>query len=539
MQFSYPDPKMMYISMPQGGADIEGRKHRKGGNSMEIGSLTARHEVYDVNWRDIHVPEIPNQTVREVNYKVDISTFIPLYLIGDIKRYETIGFWLLSYQELLRHLALASIFTTHPFWPGITTLRDSLVSSIQQILYDWHDIILTEGDTSIKQWRRYVHDHVKSSTPWKDGKGKSIKWQQIEDNARWLVECHSSTNKWIPQYINHYKELDFSRDNLIKAALTYASVRARPGEYDILKQATRTVTLYCRKWRDRKVGGVIGASQMTYPVYQNEAHESQEKLINNWIEKTTGFKTHSFTLEGPQMLLDMHERDEIYVYDVKTAEKLVGLLLPFSGYAVDLSDVNYPAEFAPEMYSGVGPTKPLNDIGGAILAKGLNELGESDIGECWFYADNWAFDKPLPENPYFTEEESFVGYLVKKGKYGPPSLVTDNPDHRLIFNGRNQIQTQRVQYIMRPFMTVMLNSIFSPNSCNNFLKYVVNKKLLNKNSEEDVRKDYMKRAILSKDIETHHNILDEFPDEVEKMEQFFYLQKTDPDFSSSLTVYNP
>lgn len=109
----YPRLETMFTSMPQGGAEIEGRKHRKGGTSMKLSTYSRYHKIENVRRRVMQRPEIPNIPLVEYSYEVTIRTFPLLDALGEIKRYDTLSFWECSYQEILRHLGLAEIGRAH------------------------------------------------------------------------------------------------------------------------------------------------------------------------------------------------------------------------------------------------------------------------------------------------------------------------------------------------------------------------------------------------------------------------------------------
>ena len=230
------------------------------------------------------------------------------------------------------------------------------------------------------------------------------------------------------------------------------------------------------------------------------------------------------------------EEDEIYIYDMKTAEKQTGLMFENLGFAVDLSDTRFNGDDAPEMYSGIGPTSQLNELMMMILLRSFMDEDDLDIKKIYIFSDNIATDVPLPEQLHFEEDDAFCGLRVKQRNFGPPSLMTDNPKHRLNYRNTRQTQVQRIQYVMRPFLSLVLNSIPAPDLCYRFIDYIVAKGLAE--GSDSYRKDHMKQAILDKDETVHNAIIDEFPEVLDYLKKWFYIQDRDAKFSTDLRVLN-
>jgi hypothetical protein len=523
----------MYTPRAENGVEIEGRKTRKGGSSMKIGALTRYHKVDQVSVRDISVDLIPFP-VKEISYRVVVKSWVPLLLFSEYKRYETIGFWITSCQEIYRHLALGNQFTGTELWKTIVEIVNSSKEFIWDSLLKFYDGVLKHGDMSFEHWISYVKDHGDSASPWK------VRWSEILSSPRLLKQSFELTNKFIRDYVEWmHSRRDFNGPYMVKAKYTYPGVRARPADYTILSESANERTIFCKKWRDRKVGGVIGLSQSTWPIYNfPEGKKACLKGLLDDMQKFSGLTIRSLAYEGPKIYQELlNNAVEYNCYDLKTAEKLTGLVFSWTGFATDLSDARFPAELAPEMYSGIGPTSFLNEWTMTVVLKALMDRAEVDLQEVVYFADNLATRTKLPPQLYFTEEDSFCGLQVKKGVFGPPSLVTDNPNHRLQFKGR-QVQSQVVQYIMRPFLSCIMYGLPNPSITKEFIDYIVQEqnKLEIQSELETYRKDHLKDAVLALDVEEHRSILDRFPSVTDFVKRWFRTQDVDASFVTDLKV---
>jgi len=336
-----PKPESLYLTSCQNGANVEGRQTRSGGSSMKIGALAKYLRIDQLNIRDTQVDLLPFP-VKEISYRVAVKTFVPLSLFSEYKRYDTIGFWILSYQEILRHLALADSFTRSTFWKPAVEIIQASKDTIWDIVVNLHDNILHYGDKSYEHWLRYVNDHGQSATPWGE------KWDSVLQSQGTCKLLYDLINRWSISF-NDYMHTLKNRDLLFKvvnAKYCYPGVRARPPDYRVLSDGPFERVLFASKWRDRKVGGIIGLSQYPWVIYKSETKIKVLKEYANQLEKFSGFKIHFLEIEGPQMFLDLRSK-HVFTYDLKTAEKQTGMLFAFLGYSADLSDHDFHQSMAP------------------------------------------------------------------------------------------------------------------------------------------------------------------------------------------------
>lgn len=205
----------MFTNKSQAGAEIEGRKTRKGMSSMKISSYTKDFIVSDVHWRQLQ-PDGMSFTVSELNYKLKLESFLPLVILGDIKRYDTIGSWLCSYQEILRHLQLGVLFTGSEMWKSVRNVISSSIDEIYDILLGFYEKILTVGDDSDAQWEFYVKDHASSSSPFSD----VAHWDNLLHSTKALNTSKAITMKWeqdFNSFMKSRKKLDIDIPLMIKA----------------------------------------------------------------------------------------------------------------------------------------------------------------------------------------------------------------------------------------------------------------------------------------------------------------------------------
>lgn len=522
----------MHTATSQGGAEIEGRGSRSGMSSMKIGTYLKSWVVNNFSTRQIQPPGMSFQAT-ELSYKIKVDSFIPFVLLGDdIKRYDTIGSWLLSYQEILRHLQLADLFTKHEHWKSIMSIIDSTKEDIYDVILGFYDMILKVGDTSDSQWEFYVKEHSSSATPFEEIKH----WGDLLNSTRLLNQSKDITMKWEQQFNTwlhgRSNKLNVDIPLMVKAEYTYPGFRSRPPEYTIIQQNDYQRILLAKKWRDRKVGGIPGLSQSTWRIYKNKAKEAIETYITNKMKSISGIEISRLSeikLAGYLSLLD----DDWYLYDMKTAEKQTGLALGWTGFTCDLGHPKFPAEYASEMYSGIGPTSILNEIMMAIFLRVMRE-DEGWLGSrAMFFSDNLAVDKELPDQPFLEVATEFCGLNRDKQAFAPPSVCTDNPKHRLRFNGTFQKQVQSIQYIMRPMLACIMNGLGERFVTKRFLEWCQEREIFLEG--EGDRKDYLVDEIL-RQPDIHKDIRQDFADVETFVKKYWYVDTSDPNFSTNLRV---
>lgn len=520
----------MFVRTSQGGSLIEGREQRKGGSSMKIGTYCRDWDVSDYRETLIQVPELP-MPVTQISYRIHFKTFLPLSTLGEVKRYDTLGFWKLSFQECLRHLGLANTYTSSPLWKTMTDIVASEKESLIDIWLQWMDKVLN-SDTSLEQFIYYAKEHETSADPF--GLGK---WKDLLESPGTLKLAHERTLQWMREFRAEFGNLCKGNNLMIKAENCYPGVRARPPDYTVMTSGDFEGIVFAQKWRDRKVGGIKGLSQFGFPIYKNEAKKQADAIMHNYMKKILGIPVNSLSDLGPQIYKQMITDEKCYTYDLKTAEKQVGLLFKEFPFNVDLGHPAFPAEAANEMYSGIATTTPCNELFQMVFIKAMQDEYDFTPTKYYCFSDNMAFDKEIPGQVHADEADTFCGLIVKERRFGPVSIVTDNPNHRLPFNSKVQRQTQRLQYVMRPFMAVALNSLDRPDTTEKFLDFVIKNKLLNDAEEsEGARQDVIKDAILSQNVEVHQKVMDALPKTRQYVEQWFVTQDRDPDYVTDLRV---
>jgi hypothetical protein len=526
----------MYTSKSEAGAEKEGRQTRSGSSSMKIGTYTKDWYIYDVFTRQIQPEGFPDP-VTQFNFKVKVTSFVPLVLLGDeIKRYETVGWWLCSYQEILRHLHLGSLFTGSSLWKSIMNVIESQADDIYDMLLGYYDRILRSGDDSDGQWEFYVKEHENSAAPFEDVKY----WKDIRSSIRMMNASKDITMKWESQFNNHMHKRKKNSFNvhepyMIKASYTYPGFRARPSDYTIVPQASNDYTrlVLCSKWRDRKVGGIPGLSQSTWRIFKNKSKDKIESYLTSCCKKLSGLEVTRLSEEKLDGYLDILNNDW-HLYDMKTAEKQTGLAFQWTGFTCDLGHPKYPAELASEMYSGIGPTSPLNEFMCNIILRVLTEDEGWEGRKVKIFSDNLATDVELPDQVFLEKADQFCGLDPIKKSFAPVSMCTDGPKHRISFNGKIQRQTQTLQYVMRPLLACIMNGIGGRDVTQRFLEWCKDKEVFVEESGGD-RKDYLVDEVL-RQPEIHKDIRQDFNEVETFVKKYFYVQMTDSDFTSNLRV---
>lgn len=533
---SLPNPESLYISSFRNGVDTEGRSTRKGSSSMKIGAMTKNWEVSNVQWITMMVDEMPSP-VRAISYRVKLTSFPPISLVKDFKRADTLGFWYFSYQEELRHLQLATRFTSSQYWKGITEVFESSRDKIWDSLLEFYDGIANEGDFSFAHWTEYVKSHVGSTSPWEE-----LNWNDILNSASLMKISHGVCTDWVREYNKWAHRNKPTTIRVIDAKWLYPGVRAREPDYQILRKGNFEMELYATKWRDRKVGGVMGLSQLTWPIYHTDIKKKLVRKLHQRLSEISGITVEGLEETGPVLYKELAENPSLwYTYDLKTAEKQTGLQFVGYGIAADLSAPGYAPEMGPEMYSGLGITSYPNEFEAIISGKVIGEVTGRKPTKAKVFSDNIVFDTKLEDNPHLDTTPAFCGFMKDDKKFGPVSFVTDNPKNRLPFNGYHQLQVQTVQYIMRPLLSVIMNSLDNPNTCKQFIDWIVAAKLNVDPEGDGARSDVIKDFIENLDnIELHKKIMDSFPGAVEFVKEWWRggLQSTDSQYVSDLKWSN-
>lgn len=472
----YPEIEQLYYNFPRGGALAEGRAHRSGQSDMEISTYTTYWRLDGYREVPIQVPEVPFDTVLQCIFNIHFQTFCPLSTIGfpDILRFESLGGWRRSLQEIFRHLGMATTFTKSELWPIITQMIDENLDAMVKSVGEYLRRCLDLGHWDIDQWTFYVKDHEASASPFGE------KWSVILKDPLSMNITLDKTRKWVEKYVKKWTDY-VTHGNAyvyIDPKLAYAAVRSRPAEYTILNSDDFSADIVAKKWRDRKAGGIPGLSQIEAGVYKRKEKKQALEPLHLFIKTILkGTEVHFLSDEAMDLYIFLMQQSVVHCYDLKTAEKQTGLgverRLPF---ACDLGHPQYNGLLAGESYSGIGPTGPMNELQIAFTLAAIRQV--YGIVPKWvcIYSDNFCCDAELPKSPHYDEDRRFTGFIPDRKCFGPVSISTDNPKHRLNFTGGTQTQRQRRQYIMRPLLSIIMNNIADYKDCENFIVNVVKTK---------------------------------------------------------------
>ena len=542
--------KEMYLHRSASGALSEGRRGKHHGTTMLPSAMVKYCKMYNFKMNPATEKWAPGQLLTQYEYTIDIKTFLPLQALTKgtltrdnvnekFNRLETVSYWNASYQEILRHLHLGQQLTKMQIEPGDTTSRwDQVVKialefkeAIRETFTKYSQLLLQHGDYSMEQYEFYVKEHAKSASPFKrlneKGEVRGIKWRTILEDDDLLKTTYTVMLKIPQEYADAQAYFRKHEYLLIDIQHAYAALRARRAEYRILSMSSNSMVLLATKTRDRKAGGIEKLSQIEWPIYgKTEAKRKVYAIFYRLIEEISGCKINSITMLGAKFYSDIADRSDIFSYDLRNAEKQVALLFSFMHFNADLGSPKFPAQLAGELYSGVGPTRILNEIAVAIYVRLLISLGYA-ISEIFIGGDNFALTVYIDCEKdgfslFFTNEERILGFQIASKSFGPPSLITDNTDNRV--NLPKEFSTitwnQNYQHEGRILQYLVQNSLFKADSCYRYLKWVVAKKL------DDEIEIYDKLTMHEKITETetlYNSFLDEFSEELNYAKHYFLI----------------
>jgi hypothetical protein len=469
----------MYIGQSQAGSRLEGRKDKHTGNTMKPGALTKYAKIFGLrmNQKSEDWSIFP---LTEYQYMTEIKSFVPHSLFCNeegelqVKRLETLSFWHASYQEVIRHLGLAAKLTRSELYPEIKAIVDSYADDIKDAFVKYIHLICTEGDFSFEQFKYYVKEHEGSSAPW-----AGMKWGDLLRRPSQLKVAYAECLKAVKQFEKDLPKIMQFEKPLIKADFVYAALRARPADYEIIDFNNDKILARCSKTRDRKAGGVLTLSQLEWPIYHKIMIKRKiyQQAFYDLVSKISGCELNAIIMTGANFYKDIIDVKP-YAYDLRNAEKLVGILLPMLPIMVDLGDPHYPADIAGELYSGVGPTRPGSELVVALVIRFLKERGITPT-KLFLGGDNFGLDVDISTSDegfdiLFTKEDSILGWLVNEQKFGPYSCITDNVKNRWNVPSKwsSLTSVQNYQFVMRPLQVVVNNDIMQSDSAVNLIKWV-------------------------------------------------------------------
>jgi hypothetical protein len=515
------NPTSLYIPHSEAGMLSEGRKDKWSGNTMTPSALLRYHKTRWIGLSQASV-EWTNRPMMEVQYEVELKSFFPFSMLyddlSDLKRLETLSFWHSSYQEEIRHLELINDLITREWYHEFKELADSYKDQIVAAFEKYVNMIVSEGDMSFEHWRYYVKEHEDSASPYQ---GK--KWKDILRDQSWMKKSYVDINKWIINFNNSLKSIMSVRKPLIHVENVYPALRARPADYEVIEQSNDILRVKCRKVRDRKAGGVRGLSQLEYPLFKKDIKKKvYNECFYNLITEIVGCEVVPINIYGAKFYKLVAE-DNPFCYDLRNAEKLVGHILSYLPTNVDLGHPEYDRELAGEMYSGIGPTRPLAEIVVAIIVKFLLIKFGIQPSRLFIGGDNFGFTiefdcKEAEVDILMTNETSILGFLPGKKKFGPLSLVTDNINQRanIPLKWDSLTWTQSFQYELRPLQVIVDNDLYKPGTCMKKIAWVVEADL---SHEEIYSRDSLNEALM-KSEELHTKFYDMFAEELNFVKHF-------------------
>jgi hypothetical protein len=499
----------------------EGRKNKWSGNTMKPGALVNLHKTRWIGLTQTRA-EWSSKPLLEVQYEVEIGSYFPWDAIfsekDEIKRFETLSFWHPSYQEELRHLELIGSLRKTELFLKLKEIVDSHKQEIIDAFVKYVGMIIKEGDMSFEQWKFYVTEHKNSASPYE---GKH--WNDILQNDSELKKTWTEMNKWLIQFQKQLPQILSIRRPLIKVEAVYPALRARPSETELTHKDNDRIILKCKKIRDRKAGGVKGLSQLEYPIFKRSTKKKiYQECFYNLIEKISGCKLIPITTYGASFYSQVFDTD-INCYDLRNAEKLVGILLDFLPVNVDLGHPEYPEEDAGEMYSGIGPTRPMAEIVVGVLTKLLKILGYA-IDILFLGGDNFGFKLFIDcisdgFDLVFTNEDTILGANPKLKRFYPLSLVTDSVKNRqnIPTKWSALIWTQRFQFELRPLQVIVDNDLYKPGSCEKKIKWVVESGKL---TEQEIYSKESLNTAISENEDLKEKFYDMFITELQYLKNF-------------------
>ena len=190
------------------------------------------------------------------------------------------------------------------------------------------------------------------------------------------------------------------------------------------------------------------------------------------------------------------------------------------------------------MYSGIGPTSVLNEMFMTLMLRTLKDEFDHNYTHFALFGDNFAVDAELTEYPNYEKAATFCGFQLEDRTFGPISLCTDNPKHRLIFpnNTKRQVQSQGIQYFMRPLLSTVMNGVADPRSTLKFLDFVIENKIFEIPQFRSGPKDALEEAFLQRPA-VHEKFVDKFEAEMKWVERWFPIQKNNPEYVSDYRVF--
>lgn len=552
----------LFIDQTQFGGDLTSRKDRLGGTFMEIGSLTAKHEInlMGQNYKEFEWSKTP---IYGQIYDIYIETAMPISIMNDfeevphseqpvqlenIGRLEAMMEWWLTYNELQRMCGRMESMIQTEFHKNLQELIDNEQPKIHELLVGYHDRLEEYGDYSLEQYKRYAKAHNHASSPFEEEfvSNRRIPWAKIEKDEVLLQETWGKmipkVHEWNSGYDKFCKKNKFKA--MVRGDVTYEAGRNRMAEYEVVFLKDKAINAKGEAYFHRTADGVPILSQSEIGVYgRKDLKTKVYQDIYHWIARLLGITDSANYLpirtKGMEFYKALNEGDWTCL-DLRNAEKSIGVLMWFVPYAGDMLVRGYSREVARKFLSGTGPTALCNDILKALALRSLKDEYGLEFSKIAAGGDNSALQNSNIEEILNHIEQKTIGleprvlgYCPKLKRFWPVHLTTDNPKHgrNLRHNWKKITQTQSIQYELRPLQSVVQNNLMKTNSAVEFINWAIENKL--DEEAEILNRNYFLEIIEQRGLK--ENFADKFSKELNWLKSFIPTH-TNPTYSTNLIV---
>lgn len=416
------DPRNFYSKSE--GLIHDSRLQRLGGTLMPPNALTEWWQVEDKGYAVIQDKYLGSRRaqVYSIQFKL-LDNSLVSRAEEEGTRLETIATWERSVTEIYRKVAKAVYWgqVNPKFHKSLLKFGEYIWPSYRYFLQGELKLILEQGDWGLEQFRTYALAHKKSSSGI-----HQLKWSSILEKEEILRTIWSELNlvirSWI-QYILNDANFDLLKNSSINPVYTYSALRSRPGAISELTPSEDGWAAIVTKYRDRSAGGILGLSQLNYPIWNSLTYDRIGERMESFLQQLTSLKYHLPTTTGVQHFIDFIKNKQLKdTFDGSAMECQTGLYLR-SIFKVDhrIASITLQNE-GEEMLSGNPRTPEENEIMSTIafLAMqecfGLNFKGQ----EVYCHSDNFSttFEVPLQEiDDWYSASERYLG--IKKNSEHP------------------------------------------------------------------------------------------------------------------------
>lgn len=559
-----PKISSLFTDQTQYGGDLTNRKDRLGGTFMEIGALTAKHEIQLIsqNYKQFEWSKLP---IYGQIYDIYIESFIPFSIMNDfeevshaeqalslehIGRIEAMMEWWLTYNALQRMCGRMEAILQTELHQTIQSIIDSMKDEIHDQMIGYHDRLDEYGDYSLEQYKRYVKAHNHASSPFEEEfRDNRIPWSKIEKDETYLKETWGmiipKVHEWNVGYDSFCKRYNWKA--MIKGEKTYEAGRHRLAEYKVNFIKDKALNAKGEVFFHRTADGVPILSQAEVGIHGNKNLKTKVyQPIYDWLARLLGITNKENYLPISTAGMKFYQALNTGKWtctDLRNAEKSIGVLMWFIPYAGDMLVRGYPRETARKFLSGTGPTKLANDICKGLVIRCLKDEFGLKFDKIVAGGDNSALrNSNIEEILNHIEQKSIgleprvLGYSPQLKRFWPTHLITDNPKHaqNLKHSWRKITQTQSIQYELRPLQSVVQNNLMKTNSAERFITWAIANKI-DENAEVLNRNYFLQ--LIEENEELRTKFKDEFSKELEWLKSFIPTH-TNQTYSTNLII-NP